>query len=216
MCNAWNHAPGCTCGWGGDTGGGGWRDQPPSPVRYLSVADGKLWQRGQDLTFESFCNPNARCPVCGASVFFVQTMYGGRVFFDDLGPPWPKHPCTDNYFRTTRVPMVLSPSQSIRSVMAWRSKGWEPLIDVNVTLLARGVVVTAIGASDGVTYRLGLPAGIAPECDGPMFCRPSRDGSGRYELAFIRETADKHEIRPQTRICYPDAVTDEQIDRWQR
>ncbi|MCO5158488.1 MAG: hypothetical protein M9945_17345 [Aquamicrobium sp.] len=39
--------------------------------------------------------PNAKCPVCGESVFFFQARDGGRVFFDPpLGPPWPKHPCT--------------------------------------------------------------------------------------------------------------------------
>lgn len=39
--------------------------------------------------------PNARCPVCGAQVFFFANSLGSRVFFDGLGPPWPKHPCTD-------------------------------------------------------------------------------------------------------------------------
>ncbi len=47
-------------------------------------------------TIEAYTNPNANCPVCGASVFFVQTSNGGRVFFDALGWPWPKHHCTDN------------------------------------------------------------------------------------------------------------------------
>lgn len=41
-----------------------------------------------------FVFPNAECPVCGASVFFYQNGYGSRVYFDELGPPWPKHPCT--------------------------------------------------------------------------------------------------------------------------
>lgn len=43
-----------------------------------------------------FVNPNAKCPVCGVPVFFYQNSLGSRVYFDDLGPPWPKHPCTDN------------------------------------------------------------------------------------------------------------------------
>ena len=43
-----------------------------------------------------FVNPNARCPVCGDAVFFYANQFGSRVYFDDLGPPWPKHPCTDN------------------------------------------------------------------------------------------------------------------------
>jgi hypothetical protein len=44
----------------------------------------------------SYVNPNAHCPVCGKKVFFYQSPFGGRVFFDDVGWPWPKHPCTDN------------------------------------------------------------------------------------------------------------------------
>jgi len=45
--------------------------------------------------FSSYLNPNAQCPVCGASVYFFQCPNGGRVFFDDVGWPWPKHGCTD-------------------------------------------------------------------------------------------------------------------------
>lgn len=39
--------------------------------------------------------PNARCPVCGESVFFYANEHGSRVYFDELGDPWPKHPCMD-------------------------------------------------------------------------------------------------------------------------
>lgn len=39
---------------------------------------------------------NALCPVCGAAVFFYSNEFGSRVYFDEVGPPWPKHPCTDN------------------------------------------------------------------------------------------------------------------------
>lgn len=42
-----------------------------------------------------YAQRNAACPVCGAMVFFYSNSYGSRVYFDDLGPPWPKHPCTD-------------------------------------------------------------------------------------------------------------------------
>jgi hypothetical protein len=45
---------------------------------------------------ESYVNPNAHCPVCNKIVYFYQSPYGGRVYFDDLGWPWPKHGCTDN------------------------------------------------------------------------------------------------------------------------
>lgn len=59
---------------------------------------------GQSAT-ATFVNPNAECPVCGAHVFFYQNAVGSRVFFDELGPPWPKHPCTDNSaYREQRSP----------------------------------------------------------------------------------------------------------------
>ena len=87
MCNAWNHPIGCTCGWGGDghLGKGG------GAGSYFAW-DNNIYRKH----FTSYVTPNATCPVCGVPVFFYQSQHGGRVFFDDLGPPWPKHPCTDN------------------------------------------------------------------------------------------------------------------------
>jgi hypothetical protein len=40
--------------------------------------------------------------------FFYENEHGSRVFFDNLGPPWPKHPCTDiprEYVPTSRTPI---------------------------------------------------------------------------------------------------------------
>lgn len=83
MCNAWNHPPDCDCGFGGGTRiGTGW----PLP----SVSRVQSWPYRDD----DFCRPTA-CPVCGASVFFVRHN-GGSVWFDELGPPWPKHGCFDD------------------------------------------------------------------------------------------------------------------------
>ncbi|MGY1846980.1 hypothetical protein ACI8AP_06460 [Blastococcus sp. SYSU DS1021] len=33
--------------------------------------------------------------MCGAAVYFWANANGSRVYFDEMGPPWPKHPCTD-------------------------------------------------------------------------------------------------------------------------
>jgi peptidoglycan/xylan/chitin deacetylase (PgdA/CDA1 family) len=52
--------------------------------------------RARGSSTARFVTPNATCPECGADVFFYQNQYGSRVYFDDLGPPWPKHPCTDS------------------------------------------------------------------------------------------------------------------------
>lgn len=68
-----------------------------------------------------FVEPNATCPVCGAYVFYYQNAHGSRVFFDELGPPWPKHPCTDSKEEGRRdkieyVYPVLRDNESLRSV----------------------------------------------------------------------------------------------------
>jgi hypothetical protein len=61
-------------------------------------------------------------------VFFYQSPYGGRVFFDELGPPWPKHPCTDN----TSIPSQARTNFHSHStsnpnrIYQWLVDGWKP------------------------------------------------------------------------------------------
>lgn len=40
--------------------------------------------------------PNSRCPICEEPVWFYRNPNGGCAYFDDLGWPWPKHPCMDS------------------------------------------------------------------------------------------------------------------------
>lgn len=112
-CNAWNHPRNCNCGWGGDTGGGSGTPQSDATKFWLS-------------RIESYTNPNAYCPVCGASVYFYQSPSGGRVFFDELGPPWPKHPCTDNGKQITLV-TAAAISDIARQHPQWDFEGWMPI-----------------------------------------------------------------------------------------
>ena len=48
------------------------------------------------IPYESSYAVLTSCPACGEPVYFYKSPYNGRVFFDSLGHPWPKHPCTDN------------------------------------------------------------------------------------------------------------------------
>ena len=124
MCNAWNHSDGCTCGFGGEGHSGSrssglYPNDPNRPSWYYSP-----YLHGND---ESFVNPNAKCPVCGVAVFYYRSPYGGSVFFDELGPPWPKHPCTDN----SSIPEPITASErtqlgSDESEYEWQRKEWEP------------------------------------------------------------------------------------------
>lgn len=84
-CNAWNHPSDCDCGWGGDTGGG------------YGGGDGFLTKT---QVTEGLVNPNARCPVCGERVYYFESSNGGKVWFDQLGVPWPKHPCMETRSET--------------------------------------------------------------------------------------------------------------------
>ena len=91
-----NHYPDCTCGWCVSKR---WqffdKEQLRSAMRVRDAS--KLLERNLANSLTAcFVNPNARCPVCSRPVFFYANEFGSRVYFDDLGPPWPKHPCTDN------------------------------------------------------------------------------------------------------------------------
>lgn len=48
-----------------------------------------------NLSYDYFVNPNSSCPVCKKSVFYYENSFGSKVYFDFLGPPWPKHFCTN-------------------------------------------------------------------------------------------------------------------------
>ncbi|MBS0645425.1 MAG: hypothetical protein JSR97_02380 [Verrucomicrobia bacterium] len=122
MCNAWNHPPGCTCGWGGD-GHLGKRTDGNTFLNGLRLFDTRR--------FDSYVNPNAKCPVCGAAVYFYKSEHGGRVFFDDLGPPWPKHPCTDNSKYSYQIPFPTT--QNFIRQTAWQKNGWFPVTVDNLS-----------------------------------------------------------------------------------
>lgn len=129
MCNAHNHPPGCECGWGGVWYGGGadsadWlfsRELRPRTLGVQSSTRGFL--------SGSYCSPNSNCPVCGVPVYFYKSPYGGRVFFDSLGPPWPKHGCTSGV-SSVRVSASATPS--------WHQQNWHALSNVVIEQSAAG------------------------------------------------------------------------------
>lgn len=116
MCNAWNHPPQCACGWGGDGHLG------------KRAAGNDIWYKNLSFTgLRSYTVPNASCPVYAQAVFFYQSPYGGRVFFDELGPPWPKHPCTDNP-KTKQPEPKYHFSENTKQSYKWQASGWMPFV----------------------------------------------------------------------------------------
>jgi hypothetical protein len=132
MCNAANHSDDCDCGFGGDTGGGGgrrWGSVSNFALHYAPPSFG--WSRDSDGTVASYINPNARCAVCACSVFFYRSPYNGRVYFDDLGWPWPKHSCTDNRQEPRRATRTSTVPKSLGDTR-WHREGWSALLSHRV------------------------------------------------------------------------------------
>lgn len=99
----------------------------PDTDAYYAARTWLAGERADGSATARFVNPNAECPVCGQAVFFYRNEHGSRVYFDELGPPWPKHPCTDHparrTFRTSRACDQASPSvryeYQIASIDRW-------------------------------------------------------------------------------------------------
>ena len=170
------HPSGSCSGRAGGYGGGG------GYSAFRSTSDGEVFEF-PFITYPSYINPNARCPVCGASVYFYQSPYGGRVFFDELGPPWPKHPCTDNpivrhHFSSadgrTRILTTVtksetslcetapsearSPGALSNPVAAWVQAGWMPFVVTKIVsrligIEAEGKLFMSDG-NDSVLFRI--------------------------------------------------------------
>lgn len=106
-----NHYSNCTCGW--CVNYGATRINRSQIAAEFSFRDArKLLELNAVRTISAcYVNPNARCPVCDAAVFFYANQHGSRVYFDELGHPWPKHPCTDNNIRSfASRPTIVAPS----------------------------------------------------------------------------------------------------------
>lgn len=89
-CNAYGHPPDCNCGWGG--------------IFYANNSHAFCEDKSR------FTTPNAKCPQCGALVYFYRNN-GSVVYFDEIGPPWPKHGC----FTEFQIKKAEAKSNSVNS-----------------------------------------------------------------------------------------------------
>lgn len=191
VCNAHNHAPDCPCGFGGDTGGGGWASN------WLSGNGPSFgWLRDGSGTVSSYVDPNAHCPVCGAAVFFYRSPYDGRVFFDQLGPPWPKHPCTDNGYEPRRTGNS-KVSHKDETPTEWVRSGWKPLYYPRVYTGRDRARVEGTLSDDRLEVTLADGAAIDP---GPVFLRELPGRPGLFEIAYLH--SDRIATRSKSATAY--------------
>jgi len=193
------HPSGSCSGRGGGYGGG------RGYSSFRSTSDGEVFEF-PFITYPSYVNPNARCPVCGASVYFYQSPYGGRVFFDELGPPWPKHPCTDNpvvrhHFSSAEsrarflVGATTQPSESDSE--AGERKG--PLaVETRAPLLAppRLTAWAEAGWMPFIVARI-VPRPIGIEAEGKLFVS---DGSESVAFRIVQASAEARFYRTQGQL----------------
>lgn len=117
MCNAKNHPPNCNCGFGGHGG-----------IKFRYTAQGDLFTAHPKgiptlrISNNSYDIPNSRCPVCREPVFYYQNEFGSKVFFDELGPPWPKHWCTSSGIFLPKKIVGSTPKKSTSI-----NNGWLPV-----------------------------------------------------------------------------------------
>jgi hypothetical protein len=199
MCNACNHPFGCDCGFGGDTGGGGgWRH---GRVGYFTASEPLSggWAKDSRGTVESYVNHNAHCPVCDAPVYFYRSPYNGRVFFDELGWPWPKHPCTDNSREPRRATRDSILRSNPKAEPTWIVGGWEPLLSAKIHSAAGHVQIT--GDFRNEFLQLDLPTGEVIDRDSPVFVRDQADKLRAFEITFLRSDPFGTQVRKVFAQC---------------
>ncbi|MPW37307.1 hypothetical protein [Vibrio sp. B1Z05] len=122
----------------------------------------------QQLSRILFQMPNAQCPVCGAMMFYYEHSNGAKVYFDVLGPPWPKHPCTDNPIHLSAPPKLrkspTDPTSSKEQKSDWANRDWVPIQITKVSEKTAGV---------------GLPKSLAVDAS----CIASRDAA-KFQLGY--------------------------------
>jgi len=189
-CNAWNHSVHCSCGFGGDT-------ESDNGVSYsqeaLPCATGRTWVLG------SYLNPNARCPICGQRVYFYRSPHDGRVFFDDLAPDWPKHPCTDKSDDPPGSAQYISWDHIEASEAEWSKKGWEPFD--NARAYPDDESTRFIGRFEGKLLELSLLRPSSADRDGPVLLRSCSGLSDFFEISFLK--SDHFGTRSIQELSFP-------------
>lgn len=165
-CNAWNHPPDCNCGWGGV---------------FYSLGEGSAplqWP----LRNGGFLNPNADCPKCKQKVFFYRSTNGGSVYFDSLGPPWPKHPCMAD------VQQVATPTSAYWEAMSllagvFRKPSLEALTGSSNKFFAWILERTSAAVSNG-NFRVAVAYWVASLPPAALGCKDIELQSMTQEKAY--------------------------------
>ena len=155
-------------------------------------------QRGtfSDLS-AGYTVPNASCPVCGASVFFYQSPYGGRVFFDSLGPPWPKHACTTSDYVASGRGLGQGGCKS------WHRDEWLTLSKVSISPgTSSGLYKISGSGDDWTTRQFYFAADELVMCE---IVRFKQRASGEFYISILDYDTIYHRWQTWSGIAYVSA-----------
>ncbi|NJO33216.1 MAG: hypothetical protein HC869_08765 [Rhodospirillales bacterium] len=130
-------------------------------------------------------------------MFFYQSPNGGRVFFDELGPPWQKHPCTDS----RSIPKAIAPAvfperaNSDRSYR-WQRDGWKPFFVLSVSRVDKSILRTN-GSLEGKPLAVFYYNDInrfdgSPHITNVSIVYLKKEDEDRYELSLIVSAPPGH------------------------
>jgi hypothetical protein len=71
---------------------------PSKKVEFRTRPDGVVYpitggSAGRKEAYSESKTYPTRCPGCAKNVYYFQDENGGKVYFNSMGPPWPKHDC---------------------------------------------------------------------------------------------------------------------------
>lgn len=216
VCNAWNHRSDCHCGWGGERS-----ERAKQPSFFATPPKPET----RALRLRRLTVPDVRCPICRERVFFHQSVGGGRVYLDKLGPPWPRHPCTERPNWNVQklgeadgahIVRQRTPAEVRR--LARDARGWRPIAEMQpspgrptqsfVSELAGGTVWVDAD-KDGIAL-LWFPARPF-DWGGPVFFRPRPKDPTIFDLETIRIARGAPRPIRLTAILDDPSVSSEQL-----
>lgn len=171
VCNGRNHSPNCDCAFrGGFRARASWSGWSRSSVR--------SYARG----------PWATCPVCNAAVYYVPGVRGGGTYFDALGPPWPRHACTDS--RRTYSPIGRTGKPKVRLLKSDLQKcGFLPFVVRRIENLLGGSIVHGVLLDAPTPRHLGTIEDLSLDRERPVFLLEG--DLGLSTLNFFPANSDK-------------------------
>jgi hypothetical protein len=108
-----------------------------------------------------------------------------------LGPPWPKHPCTDKSLRN-KVANVEAKELSPEEAYKWQKEGWEPFLCTKIEQNEGGTTrITGSMKSQKkvwTLYILGTCPGLGKY---PLLIKPIAPDNGKYRIATFNLSKKK-------------------------